>query len=126
MTNEPEYRDVSSDTENLPNKGRNIIQFVAGGIVLGVLGIISMRIRPMGLVVGSFVFISGLSMLVRRRQLFYRPGLIVALAGFLLLLTHHRFGIVAGFAATFVVMLAIGLVVFGLVKAIILAWDVQK
>jgi len=126
MTNEPEYRDANPGTENLPNKGRNIILFVAGGIALGVLGIIGMRIRPIGLAVGSFTFISGLMMLVRRRQFFYKPGLVVTIAGFLLLLSNPRFGIVAGFAGYFVVVLAIGLVVFGLAKAIKLAWDVQK
>jgi hypothetical protein len=126
MSNEPEYRDANPNTENLPNKGRNIIQFVAGGLALGVLGIIGARIKPIGLIIGSFTFISGLIMLVRRRQFFYKPGLIVTIAGFLLLLTHPRFGVVAAFAGTFVVILALGLVVFGLAKAIKLAWDVQK
>ena len=126
MTNEPEYRDANPGTENLPNKGKSIIQFIAGGIALGVLGIVGARIKPLGLAVGSFTFLSGLMMLVRRKQLFYKPGLIVTLAGFLLLLTHPSFGITAAFAGTFIIILAIGLVVFGLVKAIKLAWDVQK
>jgi len=126
MSNEPEYKDANPGTENLPNKGRNIILFVAGGLALGILGIVGMRIRFLGLAVGSFTFISGLMMLVRRRQFFYKPGLIVTLAGFLLLLANPRFGVVAAFAGYFVVLLAIGLVVFGLAKAIKLAWDVQK
>jgi len=126
MSDEKEYRDVNTNTENLPNKGRNIILFVAGGLALGVLGIVGMRIRFLGLAIGSFTFISGLMMLVRRRQFFYKPGLIVTLAGFLLLLANPRFGVVAAFAGYFVVVLAIGLVVFGLAKAIKLAWDVQK
>jgi len=126
MSDEKEYKDVNPNTENLPNKGRNIIIFVAGGLALGVLGIVGMRIRFLGLAIGSFTFISGLMMLVRRRQFFYKPGLIVTLAGFLLLLANPRFGVVAAFAGYFVVVLAIGLVVFGLAKAIKLAWDVQK
>ena len=126
MSNEHEWRDVNPQTENLPNRGRNIILFIAGGIALGVLAIVGMRIRPLGLMVGSFTFISGLTMLVRRRKFNYKPGLIITGCGFLLLLANPRFGIVAGFAGYFLVVIAIGLVVFGLLKAIKLAWEVGK
>jgi len=126
MSNEPEWKDANPNTENLPNKGRVIIQFIVGGIALFILTYVGMRIRPVGLAVGSFAFISGLTMLVRRKQVFYKPGLIVAAAGFLLLLANPRFGIVAGFAAYFSIIGAIGLIVFGISKAIKLAWDLGK
>jgi len=126
MSNEPEYKDANPNTENLGNKGRTAILFVAGGLALFVLTFVSARIRPVGLGIGSFTFISGLTMLVRRKQFFYKPGLIVAGCGFLLLLANPRFGIVAGFANYFLVVASIGLFIFGLAKAIKLAWDVQK
>jgi len=126
MSNEPEWRDANSSTENLPNRGRSIIMLIAGGIALAVLTIVGMRIRPLGLAVGSFTFVSGLMMLIRRRQLFYKPGLIVTGCGFLMLLANPRFGAIMGFAGFLLIAIAIGLVVFGLFKAIKLAWDVQR
>ncbi|MCL2410405.1 MAG: hypothetical protein FWC97_02060 [Treponema sp.] len=126
MSNEPEWKDANPSSDNLQGKGRIIIQFIVGGIALFILTMVSARIRPLSLGIGGFAFMSGLMMLVRRRQLFYKPGLIVTLSGFLLLLTTPRFGVVAGFASFFLVVGAIGLFAFGLVKAIQLAWDVQK
>ena len=123
MSNEPEWKDANSQTESLPNRGRNIIQFIAGGIALGVIAYVGARIRPLGLAVGSFAFMSGLMMLVRRKTIYYKPGLIVTFCGFLLLLANPRFGIVAGFASFFAIVIAIGFVVFGLLKAIKLAWE---
>jgi len=123
MENKPEWRDANPSTENLPNKGRTIILFVLGGIALGILGIVGMRVRPVGLAVGNFAFISGIMMLVRRKRFNLKISLIVTASGFLLLLANPRFGIVAGFAGYFVIVGAIGLVVFGLIKAIKLAWD---
>jgi len=126
MTDEPEYRDVNPATENLPGKGKTVILLIAGGLALGALTIIGMKIRPVGLSVGIFSFFSGLSMLLRRRQLNYKPGLIMAASGFLMLLANPRFGIVAGFAGYFLVAGAIGLIVFGLFKAIKLSWELGK
>ena len=126
MSNEPEWKDANPQTENLPNKGRHIILFIAGGLALGILAIVGARIRPLGLIVGSFTFLAGLRMLIQKRQFFYKPGLIVTISGFFLLLSNPRFGIVAGFASTLLVIGALGLVVFGLVKAIKLAWDLGK
>jgi len=124
--NEPEYKDANPGTENLHGKGRTVILFIAGGLALAILTIVGMRIRPVGLAVGGFTFVSGLMMLIRRKQFFYKPGLIVTLCGFLLLLANPRFGVVAGFAGYFLIIGSIGLVVFGLYKAIKLAWDVGK
>ena len=126
MSNEPEWKDANPSTENLPNRGKTIIHLIAGGIALAVLTIVGMRIRPLGLAVGSFTFVSGLMMLIRRRQLFYKPGLIVTGCGFLMLLANPRFGAIMGFAGFLLIAIAIGLVVFGLFKAIKLAWDVQR
>ncbi|MDR2542867.1 MAG: hypothetical protein LBC80_05395 [Treponema sp.] len=126
MSNEPEWRNANPSTENLPGKGKVVIQLIFGGIALLVLAIAGRVIRPLGLGVGGFAFVSGILMLLRRRQLFYKPGLIVTVCGFLLLLSTPRFGVVAGFASFFVVATALGLVVFGLINAIKLAFDVQK
>ncbi|MCL2265228.1 MAG: hypothetical protein FWC22_04210 [Treponema sp.] len=126
MTNEPEWRDANPASENMPNRGRSAIILIAGGVALGVLAIVGMRVKPVGLAVGVFTFVSGLTMLVRKRQFFYKPGLIVAGCGFLLLLANPRFGVVAAFASFFVIVVAVGLVVFGLFKAIKLAWELGK
>ncbi|MCL2764098.1 MAG: hypothetical protein FWD40_02305 [Treponema sp.] len=126
MSNESEYRDVNPINENLNNKGRTAIMFIAGGIALFILTFVGMRIRPVGLAVGSFTFVSGLMMLVRRKKFNYRPGLIVAVCGFLLLLANPRFGVIAGFAGYFLVIASIGLFVFGLFKAIKISWDLGK
>ena len=126
MSNEPEWRDATPINENLPNKGKIVIQFIAGGLALIIIAVVGRVIRPLGLIAGGFAFMSGLMMLVRRRQLFYKPGLIVCACGFLLLLANPRFGIIAGFAGWLVFTVAIGLIAFGLLKAIKLAWDVGK
>jgi len=126
MSNEPEWRDANPSTENLPIKGRDVIICIVGGLAIGILAIVGMRIRPVGLAFGSFAFFSGLMMLIRRRQLFYKPALILAASGFLMLLANPRFGVVAGFAGYFLVVLAAGLVLFGIFKAIKLAWELGK
>ncbi|MDR0465574.1 MAG: hypothetical protein LBG94_10750 [Treponema sp.] len=126
MTNEPEYRDANPGTENLPGRGRSIILLIAGGIALAILTIAGLRIRPLGLAVGVFTFVSGLTMLVRRRTFNYRPGVIVTICGFFLLLANPRFGLVAGFAGFFLIIGAVGLVVFGLFRAIKLAWELGR
>ena len=126
MTNEPEWRDANPANDNLPNKGRSIITFIAGGLALGVITILGMRIRPLGLGVGGMAFFYGIQMLIRKRRYNFKVSLIITACGFLLLLANPRFGVVAGFAAFFCVVAAIGLVVIGLFKAIKLAWDLGK
>ena len=126
MSNEPEWRDANPSTENLPFKGRDVIMFIAGGLVIAILAIVGMRIRPVGLAVGIFALFSGIMMIIRRRQLNYKPGIVLTLSGFLMLLANPRFGVVAGFAGTILVIGAVGLVVFGIFKAIKLAWELGK
>jgi hypothetical protein len=123
MTNEPEWRDANPTTADLPNKGRTVILCIAGGIVLGVLTFIGMRIRPVGLAAGMFAFVSGITMLVRRRKVNVKISIMVAVAGFLMLLANPRFGVVAGFAGYFLIVGALGLIVLGLFKAVKLCWD---
>jgi hypothetical protein len=126
MTNEPEWRDANPATEDLPNKGRSVIVFIVGGIVMGVLTFIGMRVRPLGLIVGSAAFFGGISILFRRRKALLKTAIVITAAGFLMLLTHPRFGIVAGFAGYFLIVGALGLFVAGLVKAIKLSWDLGQ
>jgi hypothetical protein len=128
--NEPEWRDANPETADLPNKGRIIILLIAGGLALGLLGIIGMRVRPLGLAVGSFAFVTGIGMILRavkqKISTNIKTAIIITVAGFLMLLANPRFGVVAAFATYFVIVGAIGLVVAGLSKAIKLAWDLQK
>jgi len=126
MSNEPEWRDSNPSTENLPFKGRDVIMFIVGGIVIGILAILGMRLRPIGLAFGMFALVSGITMIVRRRKFNIKPGLVLAVSGFLMLLANPRFGVVAGFAGYFLVVGAVGLVVFGIAKAIKLAWELGK
>ncbi|MDR0289545.1 MAG: hypothetical protein LBI06_01255 [Treponema sp.] len=130
MSEESEWRDVNPITADLPNKGRIIIFLVVGGLALGLLGLIGVRIRPVGLAVGMFAFISGIGMILRavkrKVQTDLKPAIIITIAGFLILLANPRFGIIAGFAAYFIVAGAIVLVLLGLSKAIKLAWDLGK
>jgi len=123
MTDEHEWKDVNPVTADLPNKGRTVILCIVGGIVLGVLAFVGMRIRPVGLAAGMFAFVSGITMLIRRRKVNVKISVIVTVAGFLMLLANPRFGVVAGFAGYFLIVGALGLVVLGLGKAIKLAWD---
>ena len=126
MTNEPEWKDANPDTENLPVKGRGAITFIAGGIAIAVLAIVGMRVRPLGLAFGGLAFISGIMLMVRRRKFNNKTALILIISGFLMLLAYPQFGVVAAFAGFFLMLGAVGLVVFGLIKAIKLAWDVGK
>jgi uncharacterized membrane protein YkgB len=126
MTNEPEWRDANPETADLPNKGRTVILCIAGGVVLGALAFIGMRIRPVGLAAGTFAFITGITTLIRRRKYQAKIGIVMTVAGFLMLLANPRFGIVAGFAGYFLITGAVGLVVLGIGKAIKLSWDLGK
>jgi len=126
MSNEPEWRNANPGTENLPFKGRDIIMCVAGGIAIAAVAIIGMRVRPVGLACGSLAFFYGVMMLIRNRKLNNKPALVLAVCGFLMLLANPRFGVVAGFAGFFLVIGAVGLVVYGIFKAIKLAWEVGK
>ena len=128
MTNEPEWKDVNPSTADLPGKGKAVILCIAGGIALGAVGFIGMKIRPVGLAVGVFAFFTGIGMLLRTRKqkADFRPSLILTVAGFLILLANPRFGYVASFAGYFLITGAIGLVVLGLGKAVKLAWDLGK
>ena len=128
--NEPEWKDANPSTSDLSGKGKTVILCIAGGIALGALGFVGIKIRPVGLAVGGFTFFSGLGMLMRMRMrkqnVNFKTALIITLAGFLMLLANPRFGAVAGFAGYFLFTGAIGLVVLGLGKAVKLAWDLGK
>ena len=126
MTNEPEWKDANPSSEDLPVKGRDVITFIAGGIALAVLTIVGMRVRPLGLAFGGFAFIYGIMMMVRKRKFNDKTALVLVISGFLMLLAYPQLGVVAGFAGFFLVVGAIALIVFGLIKAIKLAWDVGK
>lgn len=125
MTNEPEWRDANPETADLPNKGRTVILCLAGGIALGALGFVGMKIRPVGLAAGTFALFTGIGMLtrMRKRKTDVRIAALITAAGFFMLLANPRFGVVAGFAGYFLMTGAIGLVAMGLFKAVKLAWD---
>jgi len=125
MTNEPEWRDANPETADLPNKGRTVILCLVGGVALGALSFIGMRIRPVGLAIGGFALFSGIGMLLRmRRQKTNRKiAVIVTVAGFLMLSANPRFGMAAPIAGYCLITGAIGLVAVGLIKAVKLAWD---
>jgi len=127
MTNEPEWRDANPGTADLPNKGRAVILCLAGGLALGVLSFVGMRIRPVGLAIGGFAFFSGivnlLHMYIRRQKANVKIAVIITVAGFLMLAANPRFGMAAPIAGYCLITGAIGLVVFGLIKAVKLAWD---
>ena len=131
--NEREWRDVNPVTEGLPDKGRAVIICIAGGIVLFVLGMIGARIKPVGLAVGTFAFFTGIGMFIRMRiqrkfnlKPNYKLAAVITAAGFLMLLAHPRFGMIAPFAVYFLITGSIGLVVAGLWKAIKLSWELGK
>jgi asparagine N-glycosylation enzyme membrane subunit Stt3 len=126
--NESEWRDATPPTIDLANKGRVAIICIAGGILLGIIGFLGMRIRPLGLAAGTFAFVSGLVLLMRRKRgnVNIKAAIVITVAGFLMLLANPRFGLVAGFASYFLITGAIGLVILGLFKAIKLSWDLGK
>jgi hypothetical protein len=125
MTNEPEWRDANPETADLPNKGRAVILCLAGGIAIGAVGFIGMKIRPVGLGVGTFAFFTGIGMFarMRKKKTDLKIAAVVTAAGFLMLLANPRFGVIAAFAGYFLITGAIGLAVLGLFKAVKLAWD---
>ena len=124
--NEPEWRDANPATEDLPNKGKTVIMYVVGGLILGALALIGTRIRPVGLGAGVFGLFTGIGILLRRQKARFKMGVALTVAGFLLLLTTPRFGVVAGFAVYFLIVGALGLIVFGIFKAIKLSWDLSR
>jgi hypothetical protein len=126
--NNNEWKDAGPPTADYSNKGKTVIVLIAGGLLLGALAFIGAKVRPVGLAAGTFTFMTGLGMLMRRRRVKtdLRTTVFIILAGFLLLLSNPRFGIAAGVAVYFLIVGAIGLVVAGLGKAIKLSWDLGK
>ena len=126
--NDDEWKDANPPTKDFSNKGRAAIICIAAGVALGILALVGAKIRPVGLTVGTFAFMTGLGMLIRKQKLKadLKPALLVTAAGFLLLLTHPRFGYAAGFAVYFLIIGAIGLVVIGIGKALKLSWDLGR
>ena len=128
MTNEPEWRDANPETADLPNKGRMVILYIAGGLVIGALTIIGLKMRQVGLAVGTFAFFSGIGMLFRRRKTNYnyKAAVIVTVVGFLMMLAVSSPVVVKAVVGHLLITGAIGLVVLGIGKAIKLAWDLGK
>jgi uncharacterized membrane protein HdeD (DUF308 family) len=130
MSDESEWKDVNPITADLPNKGRTIIFFIVGGLALGLLAIICFKVRPVGLAVGAFALFTGIGMIMRaikrRVSADIKPAVIITIAGFLMLLTHPRFGYVPAFAMLFLIIGALILILTGISKAIKLAWDLGK
>jgi energy-converting hydrogenase Eha subunit C len=100
-----------------------VILCIVGGLAIGALAFIGMKIRPVGLAAGTFALFTGITTLLRRRKLNNKISVILTVTGFLMLLANPRFGVVAGFAGYFLIVGALGLVVIGLFKAIKLCWD---
>jgi len=126
--NESEWKDANPVTEDLPNKGRTVIMLIAGGLLLGIFAVFGKFLKHVGLAAGVFALIIGIGMLLRgyRKKILNKTGLIVAIAGFLMMLSFPRFGYAAAFAGTLLFIGAAGLVVFGIIKAIKLSWDLGK
>ena len=124
--NEPEWRDANPATEDLPNKGKTVISFIVAGIALGVLTVISVRFRQVGLAVGGIALISGIGIFMRKQKTKYKLAAALTSAGFLMLLTFPPVGIMKAIAMTVLIIGAVGLVVMGIGKAIKLSWDLSK
>ena len=125
--NEQEWKDVNPQTADLPDKGREVILCIVGGIVIAVLGFVGMKIRFVGLVVGMFAFLTGIGMIMRKRTTANRKmAFVIAAAGLLMLLTYPAIGMVKAIAAYLLITGSIGLVVYGLFKAVKLSWDLGK
>ena len=73
MTNEPEWRDANPATADLPNKGRSVIICIVGGLAMGVLAIIGLRFRIVGLAVGGGAFFTGIGMLYAGGKSIIKP-----------------------------------------------------
>ena len=128
MNDHEEWKDANPNKKNLPSKGRTVIIVIAGGIVLLILGIIGSRLKPFGLAVGAIELFLGIGMILnsRRNRANIKPGLICTIAGFFMMLTHPAFGVVRTIATYAIIYGSLGLIAFGIVKAIMLAWDVGK
>jgi hypothetical protein len=126
-----EWKDANPVTADLPNKGRAAIIYIVAGIVLFVLTVLSKVVRPLGLAAGVFCLVTGIGILVRRQKAKFKEGIALTVAGFLMLLSYPRFGVVFGvvtaaIAGTALFIGAIGLVVLGIFKAIKISWDLGK
>jgi len=126
MADEPEYRDANSQTVSLPNKGRAIIQFVAGGLVLGILTTVGYILKPIGLAIGGAAFFYGIFMLIRRRRFNFKNSLFITVCGFFMLIAYSRIGIFSLGAWVLLYTGSVVLIIAGIIKAINLAWEVGK
>ena len=68
MSDNHEWKDANYSYSNLPNKGRLAIQCIVTGIIIGLVLVLGRAVRPLFLASGAFLFVSGISMLIRRRR----------------------------------------------------------
>jgi hypothetical protein len=81
-------------------------------------------VRPLGLAAGVFCLVTGIGILIRKQKARFKEGIALTVAGFLMLLSYPRFGVVtAAIAGTALFIGSIGLVVLGIFKAIKISWD---
>jgi hypothetical protein len=108
-----EKRDEIPSTSSLSKLGITAIGYTAGGVFLFLLQIFS-RLRGLGLVIGVLVCVFGIVSLLSKDPADKKPGVIIAIAGALTVLSKTGIPLLTAISATLLTIGAVGLLAAGL------------
>ncbi|WP_461245802.1 hypothetical protein [Treponema sp. R6D11] len=104
-------------TSSLSKLGITAISYIAGGIFLFLLNIIS-KFRVFGLVVGGIVCLVGIGSLFSKDPADKRAGLLITTVGALTILSKSRITFLVAVCGTLLSIGSVGLLVLGIINGI--------
>jgi hypothetical protein len=115
-------KDVSTNV--LAKQGVAAVAEIAGGILLLVMHIFSLRLNPLGIVFAFIVGGIGISGLLSKEKEGKKPGIILTIAGVLKLLSHV--GPIKLISAGLLGVFSFGLLGMGIINGINFLWGLKK
>jgi len=117
MDDDLEKIDDIPSTATVSKLGITAIVYIAGGIFIFILQAFS-RLRGLGLVAGAVVCVIGIISLVSKDPADRKAGIIITIAGILVLLSKIRIPFIAPVSATLLSIGGIGLLAMGIINGI--------
>jgi hypothetical protein len=114
-------------TNVLAKQGVAAIAEIAGGVLLLLMHIFSIRVPPLGIIFAFIVGGIGISGLVSKEPEGKKPGVILTIAGSLKLLFHLGVpAVIRPIAGAFLTFTSLGLLALGIVNGIKFLWGLKK
>ena len=116
--NDLEKREEYTPTNVLAKQGVAAIAEIAGGLILLIMNIFSMRLPPLGIALGLIVSGIGISGLISKDPEGKKPGTILTIAGVLKLVSHIGPAFIRSFAGFLLNVSCLGLLALGVVNGV--------